>query len=127
MEIVNKQYISFRVTPAEYGAIQLNMKATTSRNLSEFARRVLLNKPVVVRYRNESADHFLTEMIQLRKELHAIGNNFNQAVKRLHTLDTIHEIQTWLLINDPLKDSITSQTKRIEEKLQQNYDLWLSK
>ena len=32
----------------------------------------------------------------LRKELNAIGVNFNQAVHRLHTLDYLPQMQLWL-------------------------------
>ena len=60
---------------------------TTCRKLSEYARNVLLQKPVIIKFRNQSADDFLDEMILLKNELNAIGNNYNQSVKRLHTLE----------------------------------------
>jgi hypothetical protein len=44
-----------------------------------------LNKPVTVKYRNESADVIMTAMIQLKNELNPIGNNINQAVKITYT------------------------------------------
>ena len=64
-------------------------KTTTERALSNYLRKVVLQKPVTVKYRNESADEFLKEMLQLKKELNAIGNNFNQAVHKLHILEKI--------------------------------------
>jgi hypothetical protein len=39
-------------------------------------------------------DDFMIEMIALRNELTAIGNNYNQTVKRLHTLDNVADIKT---------------------------------
>lgn len=54
---------------------------------------VLLKKPVTINYRNQSADEILSAMRQLKKELNDVGNNFNQAVHKLHTLDTVPEIK----------------------------------
>jgi transcriptional regulator of NAD metabolism len=54
-------------------------------------------------YRNQSADEFLAEMIQLKHELNAIGNNFNQAVHKLHTLDHTADIKAWAIHNDSAK------------------------
>ncbi len=47
-------------------------------------REVVLQKPVLINFRNQSADDFLKDMLGLKKELNAIGNNFNQAVHKLH-------------------------------------------
>jgi len=43
-----KGWISFRVKPEEYDKIHQYLNSTTHRKLSEYARKVLLNKPVVV-------------------------------------------------------------------------------
>src|SRR5450432_3665317 len=95
-----KEWISFRVKTSEYALIEQYYKATTCRSLSEYARKVLLSKPVTVKYRNQSADQFLAEMLLFKNELSAIGNNFNQAVKRLHSLDGLPQMRSWLLIYD---------------------------
>lgn len=39
-------------------------------------------------------------MLVLRKELNAVGGNFNRAVHRLHTLHIVPEIQHWTIINE---------------------------
>jgi len=92
--------ITVRFKPEEFARLQRHYKSTTCRKLSEYARKVLLNKPVVVNYRNQSADEILSEMIQLKAELNALGNNFNQAVKKLHTLAKISEFKTWIFIRN---------------------------
>jgi hypothetical protein len=61
----------------------------TDRKLSQYARKVLLAKLITVNQRNQSLDYFMAEMIVLRNELNAIGNNYDQAVKRLHTLEQL--------------------------------------
>ena len=83
--------IGLRLTPAEYAKIERKWKASTCRKLSDYVRHNLFDKPVTSYYRNQSLDEFMAEMIMLRNELNHIGSNFNQAVKRLHTLNQIAE------------------------------------
>jgi hypothetical protein len=58
---------------------------------------MLFGKPMVSNYRNKSQDDLMAEAMLLRKELNAIGVNFNQAVHRLHTLDHLPQMQQWLV------------------------------
>lgn len=117
-------WISFRVKPGEYEKIHGLFSKTTHRKLSEYARNVLLQKPVTIKIRNESADQFLTEMIGLKKELSAIGNNYNQAVKRLHTLNHISEINGWLNAQESLHQTFLQQTANIFQKLNDIHRQW---
>ena len=110
-EGIRKEWISFRVKPEEYDKIYNLFQQTTCRKLSEYSRKVLLNKPVVIKYRNQSADGFLEEMILLKNELNAIGNNFNQAVKRLHSLDTESQMKSWLLVYDSIHKTFSNQSR----------------
>lgn len=122
-----KSWISFRVKPKEYDTIHGHFSKTTCRKLSEYARNVLLQKPVVIKFRNESADAFLAEMILLKNELNAIGNNYNQSVKRLHTMDRLPEIKQWLQNDQVFRESFLKKTEQISERMDQIYRLWLSK
>jgi MobC-like protein len=122
-----KEWISFRVKPEEYDKIYKLFQLTTCRKLSEYSRKVLLNKPVVIKYRNQSADSFLEEMILLKNELSAIGNNFNQAVKRLHSLDTGAQMKSWLIVYDSMHRSFANKVEEIKERLNQIYELWSQK
>src|SRR5436309_3278039 len=109
---VTKNWISFRVKPGEYNQIHNNFSSSTCRKLSDYARKVLLNKPVTIKYRNQSADEFLSAMIPLKNELNSIGKNFNQAVKKLHTLNQISEFKMWLLNYENDKQMLL---KKVEE------------
>jgi hypothetical protein len=92
-----KTWISFRVKPEEYEQIYRHFKKSTCRKLSDYARKVLLHKPVMVVYRNQSTDDFLSVAGSMIKTLNGIGNNFNQAVKKLHTLKGLTEFKQWYL------------------------------
>ena len=122
-----KSWISFRVKPTEYETIYTYFSATTCRKLSEYARNVLLQKPVAVKYRNQSAEDFLAEMILLKKELNAIGNNYNQAVKKLHTLDHDAAIKKWLAENENTHQYFLQKIEQIFGRIDQIYRIWLSK
>ena len=119
-------WISFRVKPAEYEKIYGHFSKTTSRKLSEYARNVLLQKPTIFKTRNESADQFLSEMLQLKKELNAIGNNYNQAVKKLHTLNHIEEVKWWLSRHESLHENFLHLVETILQKLNQIHRQWSS-
>ena len=99
-------------------------RATTHRKLSEYARKVLLNKPVTIKYRNASIDEFLTDMIPVKNELNSTGKNFNQAVKKLHTIDQSDEVKIWLLLNEKLIENIHLKIQEIKSKIIQQKDRW---
>ena len=110
---------------AEFEQAEKFRKQTTEKYLSTYIRKLSLQKPVFVKYRNESADNFLQSMLELKKELHAIGNNFNQAVKRLHTMDKPAELKPWLLVNEKHKENFFSKVSEINQKIAQITSVWL--
>ena len=61
-------------------------------------RRSLFDKPIVTTHRSQSIDDSMAEAIKLRNELNSLGNNFNQAVKKLHTLQQIPEFRNWIIV-----------------------------
>jgi hypothetical protein len=119
-----KGWISFRVKPEEYDKIHQHLNKTTHRKLSEYARKVLLNKPVTVKYRNQTADEFLSAMIPIKNELNSIGKNFNQAVRKLHTLNQISEFKIWLIMHEPDIKTGLQKIEEIKTKLIQIYEQW---
>jgi hypothetical protein len=94
---VRKIWLTIRMNDEEQKRLNSLYKVTTCKALSEYAREILLQQPLIINYRNQSADETLSELSQLLTELNAIGRNFNQAVKRLHTLDHLSDGKTWIL------------------------------
>ena len=124
---LRSQWLTIRLNEDEEKKLNKFFSRTTSGSLSEYARDVLLREPVNVIYRNKSADEFLAEMIQLKKELNAIGNNFNQAVHKLHTLDHVPEIKAWAILNESSKKNFMKKMDEIKEKVNQIYQQWSQK
>ena len=117
--------IYLRLTEEDFKTIYKKFSATTCRNLSEYARRILFGKTITVNNRNQSLDDFMTEMIKLRNELNAIGNNLNQSVKKLHTLDQISDIKNWLNWRETTTKKLFDKIDEIKNKINQISDIWL--
>lgn len=122
---VRRKMIVVRMNDAEMEQVKKWCKQSTERSLSSYLRKVSLQKPVTIKYRNASADDFLKDMLVLKNELNAVGNNFNQAVHKLHILDKIPEFRTWLLHYDGLKKSLTEKVEEIRLRMNQLYEQWL--
>lgn len=126
-EEIRTRWLHIRVNDLEYKKIEGFWKSSTSNKLSDYARTILLKKPITIKYRNASADDLLSEMIRLKNELNAIGNNFNQAVRRLHTIDHVHQVQIWLQQNETVKQHFMEKVEEICLRMHQIYTLWSQK
>lgn len=117
--------IALRLTDIEYSDLERSWKASTSRKLSEYIRKCIFRKQIVTTYRNRSLDEFMEEMILLRKELNAIGNNFNQSVKKLHTIQNASEFKPWMLGYELEKKIIFNKIEEIKNRINQIAEVWL--
>ena len=124
---VRKIFVKIRMNEDELRKVKKNQQQTTERNLSNYIRKVSLQKPVIVKYRNETADDFLKDMLQLKKELNAVGNNFNQAVKKLHLLEKIPEFRFWVTHYQSLHEQVAKKIEEIKLRVHQLYEQWLRK
>ena len=124
---VRKKMVVVRMNDNEFEQMGKLRKKSTERNLSSYVREVVLQKPVLINYRNQSADEFLKDMLGLKKELNSIGNNFNQAVHKLHILDKIPEFRVWVNHYDGLHQLLVSKVEEIKLRMNQLYEEWLQK
>jgi DNA repair exonuclease SbcCD ATPase subunit len=119
------KWLHLRLKPEEYTQLHRQFKKTTCRKLSEYACKILLGKPLIATYRNQSLDDFMTEAIKLRSELNSIGNNFNQAVKKLHTLQQIAEFRSWIITYELEKQNLLNKVEEIKNRINKIADQWL--
>jgi MobC-like protein len=124
---VRRKMVVVRMNETELNQLTKFQQKTTEKDTSSYLRKVALQKPVTVKYRNESADDFLLDMLNLKKELNAIGNNFNQAVHKLHLLDKIPEFRVWVQQHDGLQKVLVSKVEEIKLRMNQLYEQWLQK
>lgn len=116
---------NIRFTEKELESLQKNFRNSTSSQLSHYMREVLLGRPVVIKYRNESLDSFMEELIAIKQELNAIGNNLNQAVKKLHTLKQIPEFRQWIARYELVQEQVQAKTTLVEDRISKMSDKWL--
>jgi hypothetical protein len=116
--------VTMRLTIEEYNKIEAKFKTTTCRKLSEYMRNVLFEKKITVFTRNKSMDDFMAELIRLRTELNAVGNNFNQVVKKLHALPPSSELKVWIMVNESAKECVLKKIDEIKLRINQFSDKW---
>lgn len=119
------KWLHLRLSPQEYDQLHKQFEKSTCPKLSDFARKNLLQKPVVMKYRNESLDELIQEFIRLRTDLRGIGNNFNQAVKKLHTLNQISDFRQWIMEYELDKKILLNTTENIKKYIQNLSKKWL--
>jgi hypothetical protein len=119
------KWLHLRLSPQEYERLYKEFSKTTCRKLSDYSRKILLGKPVVATYRNQSLDDFMTEVMQLRSELNSIGNNFNQVVKKLHSLNQVDEMKGWFMTYESGRMDIFHKIDQIKLCINKIADQWL--
>ena len=124
-KLSRSRIIGLRLTHPEYEQIAKRCESSTCKKLSEYVRRIIFNKPITLLQRNQSLDDFMSEMIVLRNELKQVGNNFNQAVKKLHTLRQIAEFKTWIITYELEKQTLINKVDEIKNRINKLADQWL--
>ena len=124
---VRRRMVVVRLNEGEWERLQYFQRMTTEASVSNYLRRVALNKPVVVKYRNQTADDFLRDMLELRRELAALANNYNQAVRKLHMLEKIPEFRSWLAVYEHTRQAFMQKVEQIHQRITRLYELWLQK
>lgn len=119
------KWLHLRLTTDEYNLLRERFEKSTCHGLSDFARKNLLGKPIIKKYRNESLDEMILEFIELRNGLNGIGNNFNQVVKKLHTLHQIHEFKVWITAYEVDKEVLFNSIENIKTHIQKLSEKWL--
>lgn len=119
------RWLHLRLTDVEFEILHKQFNKTTCPKISDFARKNLLQKPIVMKYRNESLDELMNELIQLKAQLNPIGNNFNQAVKKLHTLKQIQEFRHWIISYEREKNNVLNSIEQIKMHIENLSQKWL--
>ncbi|MEJ7693495.1 plasmid mobilization relaxosome protein MobC [Daejeonella sp.] len=127
-QVSNKtRKVTVRFGREEFRQVESSFRKTTFRKLSEYVRAMLLGKAKTVIYRDRSMDELLEELILLRRELNAIGNNLNQTVHKLNAAPDIPESKFWLSMIATLRDKLEPQVGTIKERINQFSEQWSQK
>ncbi|HEY4195340.1 MAG TPA: hypothetical protein VGM63_07380 [Mucilaginibacter sp.] len=121
------RWYNIRLKPEEYELLNNKFKKTPFRKLSEYMRSVLLEKPVTVNYRDKAMDDVLEELILLRRELNAIGNNLNQAVYQINAAHGNADGRLWANLLGVINSKVEPSICQIKDRMNQYADIWSQK
>jgi hypothetical protein len=124
---VRHKMVVVRLNAEEFSTLLKLQQQTTETTLSNYLRKVALQKPVLVKYRNSSADDFLRDMLELRKDLTMLSGAYQEAVKQLHLLQSIPEFRTWIAVYEHSRQAFLSKVEQIHIRITRLYELWLQK
>lgn len=119
------KWVHLRLTTEEMNLLQRRFEKSLCPKLSDFARKNMLGKPVILKYRNQSVDDFILEISRLRADLNAVGNNYNQMVKKLHTLQQIPEFKDWIYASLEQKEILFESIEKIKNCVLKLAEKWL--
>ncbi|SHL11626.1 hypothetical protein SAMN05444266_10295 [Chitinophaga jiangningensis] len=124
-KINRDKHLHVRLTPEEYQKLFNQFSGSSSQKFSEHIRKILLDKPIKMYHRNQSLDDAMAVLIQLKDELNAIANNYNQVVKRLHMLNAKSDLSGWLSLNEAGRKTLYEKVSEIKERIAQISEKWL--
>lgn len=119
--------MTVRFTEAEYARLSESCSKTIVKELSTYIRSYLLDRKITTYVRDKSLDDFMEEMIRLRNELSAIGNNFNQVVRKLNSCQSAIEIKTLIPVSSALQHNLLLKIEIIKSCIAQLSEKWLQK
>lgn len=120
-----KRRIYVRLTDKEFSTLESRCKNTTCRSVSDYVRHCILSRPITTITRDASADEAIAQMGHLNRELNAIGNNFNQLVRKVNATSQAAEIKGLLLLFDSQKKTLFTKIDEVKEQLQKLAEKWL--
>jgi hypothetical protein len=117
--------VGVRFTEEEFNKLQDKSRHSTTPQLSEFIRRCVFDKPIVIKHRNQSLDEFMAVLMELKKELNFIGHNFNQSVRLLNTFKDGVAADEFVRQYKGDRETIFNKVEQIESRIHHIADIWL--
>ena len=109
----------------EYAKIELQYKASTCRNKSEYIRNLIYNRPITILYRNQSLDNLIEEMVILNNEINAIKNDLSKTLEILHIHKDSLEFKKLLQDVEQSMGSLYKKMDEIKNQIEKITDKWL--
>jgi hypothetical protein len=122
---IKDRWLHLRLSKDEHAQLLEAFSKTTERKLSKYARNILLGEPMIAGYRNLTSEDLVQQFAILIKTLNGIANNHNQTVHKLHTIDHVPEIKSWLQRNEPVTGTLFHNIAEIKAQLQNFSEKWL--
>jgi hypothetical protein len=66
------RFVSIRLSPDEFKDVYQHLQDSTCRSLTEYAKKLLTNKPVLVKVRDQSREDVLQQLILIKTRLDSL-------------------------------------------------------
>ncbi len=119
--------VGLHFTAKEYERLQEKFRRSCFRSFAPFVRDILFNRPITIKYRNESADDFLQEALKIKKELTRVGESVRQAVSTVSVKQDSASFQEAAMMLKEALSTYQEEMGRLNEKMVQIYELWLQR
>lgn len=116
--------ITLRLSDNELDKLNESWKNSSDLHLSGYIRKVLLDMPIRVFTHDRSKDHFMEEVGLLRRELSALGNNFNQVVRNINAIPAAELKSFWLKTATSMQKELVNKSNSIQQLLEKMWTLW---
>lgn len=126
MEANKDVMYSFRLTTEEAINLERQMKLSGVKNRTKFIKSAIFNRPLKVVNVDRNTHEFYKTLINIQAQYKAIGNNYNQATKAIHTTLTDKKALAFLY---QLRDATLELIKTNKEILSvtKEFEQWLQK
>ncbi|NRF41131.1 plasmid mobilization protein [Pedobacter foliorum] len=114
-----------RLTAAEQDLLLKNFSSTTHTRFSEYARSILLGKPMIAAVRNQSLQDIFAELVALRQDLNEATIHFSHVVQKLHALADRPLLQDWLLNYEMDRRKMLKSIEQIKVFINLTAEKWL--
>ena len=114
--------LNVRLSQQEWDKVHKLSSNTTCRSVSEYARKVLSEKPVKLFYRNQSFDEFEEKMNLFLPLLEHFGSNFDIMVRKLSSFNDVAEIKSALPCLQAIQKEFAGNTEIIKHYIEKLSD-----
>ena len=120
-----EKWLHLRLSEQEYNIILARFNGTFSDSLSQYAREVLMGKPLIGRVRDQALDDVMSELTNIRKDLNAYGKNFNQVAKKVNQHQDFALVSAWLSAFENEEKNLGQVRSELEKLIQKLLEKWL--
>ena len=121
------RWLKVRLRLAEQARLEKAYQKSAFRSLSEYARALLLGRPVTIMHRDASSDALLEELARVRRELNAAGVNLNQAVRRINSARDVPDARLWMNLLTVIRGNLEPAIAQLSEQLNKYAEVWSQK
>jgi phosphoribosyl-ATP pyrophosphohydrolase len=119
--------IQTRINTAKHTELVLLAAKTGNNSLSDLLRDILYHRPLILKTRDATLDHFMPELIRLRKELNHIGVNINQVTHHFNQSDEQTRRLFYAMKVSQRFDVVINKSEEILYVIEKLGERWLQK